>query len=217
MPKDRRRSFLIVLGLAALIVAFLVPMNNSFGATKKVREKMETATLGGGCFWCIEAIFQRVNGVTSVESGYSGGHVKNPTYHQVSDGDTGHAEVIQLTFDPAKISFAELLEIFFHLHDPTTLNRQGADTGTQYRSVVFYRNEEQRKAAEAVIKKITDEKLWPDKIVTQVEKFEAFYPAEDYHQNYFNTHKSQPYCSVVIAPKISKLMKQFAAKLKPPS
>ncbi len=207
---------LIVSCFGALVFLLGLSMN-SFGESVLMTAKTETATLGGGCFWCIEAIFQRVNGVEKVESGYSGGASPNPTSEQVSRGNTGHAEVIQLTFDPSKISYAELLEIFFHLHDPTTLNRQGADVGTQYRSVIFYHDAAQKLAAETVLKKITDEKLWSKPIVTELSPFQAFYPAEDYHQNYFNSHQSQPYCSVVIAPKINKLYKEFASKLKKPA
>ena len=176
---------------------------------------VEIATLGGGCFWCIEAIFQRLQGVQKVESGYSGGARKNPTYDQVSSGGTGHAEVIQITFDPSVISYAELLNVFFHLHDPTTLNQQGADSGTQYRSVIFFHGPEQQKTADEVKKKIGESGLWKDPIVTEISPFTEFYPAEDYHQNYYNEHKDKPYCSIVIAPKIQKLFKEFGSKLKP--
>lgn len=176
---------------------------------------VEIATLGGGCFWCIEAIFQRLQGVSKVESGYSGGERKNPTYEQVSAGGTGHAEVVQITFDPSVISYADLLNVFFHLHDPTTLNQQGADSGPQYRSVIFFHNPEQQKTAEEVKKKIGESKLWADPIVTEISPFKEFYRAEDYHQNYYNEHKVKPYCSIVIAPKVQKLFKEFGSRLKP--
>ncbi len=177
--------------------------------------KTEVATLGGGCFWCIEAIFQKVNGVLKVESGYSGGNRANPTYEQVSSGATGHAEVIQVTFDPAVVSFADILEIFFHLHDPTTLNAQGADVGTQYRSAIFYHDEKQLNTAMEVKKKIEASGLWKDPIVTEISPLKEYYRAEDYHQNYYEQNKTQRYCSLVIAPKIQKLYKEYKSKLKP--
>ena len=174
----------------------------------------ETATLGGGCFWCLEAIFKELRGVENVVSGYSGGSVPDPTYVEVSTGTTGHAEAIQITFDPGIISFRELLQIFFTFHDPTTLNRQGADVGTQYRSVIFYNTPEQRDMARKVIADLEAEKIWDAPIVTQVVQFTAFYPAEEYHQDYFMRNPHQPYCRAVIAPKIIKLRRQFLAKLK---
>jgi len=175
---------------------------------------MEIATFGSGCFWCTEAVFQRMNGVTSVRSGYAGGHVVNPSYRQVCTGTTGHAEVIQLEFDPAKVSYDQLLEVFWKTHDPTTLNRQGNDYGPQYRSVVFYHNEEQRKLAEEYKKKLDEAGIWGAPIVTEITEFTNFYPAEDYHQNYYNDNPTQPYCSYVIKPKIEKLEKVFREKLK---
>lgn len=175
----------------------------------------EMITFGGGCFWCIEAIFDQLKGVDKVESGYSGGTVLNPTYRQVCEGDTGHAEVVEVTFDPKVISTKELLEIFFTMHDPTTLNRQGADAGTQYRSVIFYRSPEQKAVAEQVIKEIAAAKLWRNPIVTQVVPFTKFYKAEDYHQEYYRLHGEQPYCQAVIDPKIAKFRQHFADKLKP--
>ncbi len=175
---------------------------------------LETATFGAGCFWCVEAVFQRLEGVESVRSGYSGGKVKNPTYREVTLGRTGHAEVIQLTYDPTVITFDELLEVFWQTHDPTTLNRQGADVGTQYRSVIFYHNEEQRAKAEFYKKKLNDEQVYPNPIVTEISEFEAFSVAEDYHQEYYNLNGSQPYCTYVIDPKVEKLKKVFADKLK---
>jgi len=174
----------------------------------------EVITIGGGCFWCIEAIVEELKGVESAVSGYSGGSIPNPSYEQVCTGDTGHAEVVQITFDPKVISLKELLQVFFTLHDPTTLNRQGADAGTQYRSVVFYRNEEQKTVTEQVIKAFEASKVWDGKIVTEVAPFKAFYPAENYHQSYYAQNSSQGYCRVVIAPKIAKLRKQFLDKLK---
>ncbi len=176
--------------------------------------KLEVATLAGGCFWCLEAVFDELKGVESVESGYSGGHAPNPTYHEVCDGDTGHAEVVQVKFDPAVVSYRDLLTVFFTIHDPTTLNRQGNDVGTQYRSAIFYHNEEQKKIAEAVIAEIETAKLWDAPIVTEVTPFEAFYRAEDYHQEYFAHNRFQPYCQFVVAPKVAKFRQKFAAKLK---
>ena len=179
-----------------------------------MKEKTELATFGGGCFWCTEAIFERVKGVQSVVSGYSGGHVKNPTYRQVTSGTTGHAEVVQISYDPAEVSYLELLEIFFKTHDPTTLNRQGADVGTQYRSIVLFHNEAQRALAMDVIKKLDQEEIWKDPIVTTVEPFEAFYNAEAYHQEYYENNPNVGYCRVVITPKLDKFEKLFRDKLK---
>lgn len=175
---------------------------------------MEKATFGAGCFWCVEAVFQRLNGVTSVVSGYAGGNVKNPTYREICGGRTGHAEVAQITFDPNVITYEELLEVFWKTHDPTTLNRQGADVGTQYRSVIFYHNDSQKELAEHYKLKLDQSGLFSDPIVTEIKPLPEFYEAEDYHQNYFNTNPSQPYCSVVIGPKIEKMSEVFAAKLK---
>jgi len=177
-------------------------------------EKRELATFGGGCFWCVEAIFERVNGVYSAESGYSGGHVQNPDYKQVTSGVTGHAEVVQITYDPSIVSYKELLEIFFKTHDPTTLNRQGADVGTQYRSIVLFHNDAQRELASEVIKKLEEEGIWNDPIVTTVEPFEAFYGAEAYHQEYYENNPNQGYCRLVINPKVAKFEKVFKEKLK---
>jgi peptide-methionine (S)-S-oxide reductase len=174
----------------------------------------ETATLAGGCFWCLEAVFDELKGVEKVVSGYSGGKVKNPTYEQVSNGTTGHAEVVQLTFDPQIISYKELLEVFFTIHDPTTLNRQGADVGTQYRSAVYYHSPEQKAVTEKVIAELNAAKIWDAPIVTEVTQFAEFYPAEDYHQQYFERNPNQRYCRVVIAPKVLKFRKQFFSKLK---
>ena len=174
----------------------------------------QIATLAGGCFWCLEAVFDELNGVISVESGYSGGHVDNPSYKAVCTGMTGHAEVVQVTFDPSVLSFRDLLTVFFTIHDPTTLNRQGADVGTQYRSAIFYHDEAQRADAEAVIRELTESKLWPNPIVTEVAKFEKFYVAEDYHQEYFANNPYQPYCMAVVAPKVVKFRKHFVDRLK---
>ena len=176
--------------------------------------KEQTAIFGGGCFWCIEAVFQRLTGVAHVESGYMGGHVDNPTYRQVCDGDTGHVEVVRVTFDPDQISYRELLDVFFTVHDPTTLNRQGNDAGEQYRSVIFYTDEEQQRIAEDVIAEMTAGKEFSEPIVTAVEPASKFYAAEDYHQNYYNENSRQPYCMFVISPKLAKLEKKFAEKLR---
>lgn len=169
----------------------------------------ETITLGGGCFWCVEAVFQRVKGVEKVVSGYSGGKITNPTYREVSSGLTGHAEVVQVSFNPNVISLEKILEVFFKTHDPTTLNRQGADVGTQYRSVIFYHTGKQQKVAQNIIKRLTEEKIWNNPIVTELSPFTAFYRAEDYHQNYFNRNTTQGYCQFVIVPKLEKFSKVF--------
>jgi peptide-methionine (S)-S-oxide reductase len=174
----------------------------------------EVATLGGGCFWCTEAVFRELKGVEKVESGYSGGSVANPSYEQVCTGKTGHAEVVQLTFNPKIISYKEILQVFFTVHDPTTLNRQGRDVGTQYRSVIFYHNNEQRAVAEQVIKEITAAGIWDPPIVTQLEPLKAFYKAEDYHQEYFENNPRQGYCQIVIAPKVRKFREHYRDKLK---
>ena len=178
------------------------------------RKLKEVTTLGGGCFWCSEAVFSQLKGVEKVESGYSGGTLENPTYGQVSTGVTGHAEVVQITFDPDVISFKELLEIFFSTHDPTTLNRQGQDVGTQYRSVIFYHDDEQKAVAEQVLKEFSEEKTFDMPIVTQLEPFKTFYKAEDYHKDYFKRHPEQSYCSMIIAPKLEKLRAHYLNKLK---
>ena len=175
---------------------------------------LETATLGGGCFWCTEAVFDSVKGVKDVVSGYSGGHKENPTYQQVCSETTGHAEVIQIKFDAEEISYKEVLEIFFGTHDPTTLNRQGNDVGSSYRSAVFYHSPEQKKTAEEVIKELTDEGIFDNEIVTEVTEFSKFYPAEDYHQDYFAKNPNQPYCAAVVSPKVGKFRQKFADKLK---
>jgi peptide-methionine (S)-S-oxide reductase len=174
----------------------------------------KTVVFAGGCFWCTEAIFDELKGVQKVVSGYSGGKVANPTYEQVCTGRTGHAECTQITYDPSKIKFAELLEVFWMTHDPTTLNRQGADSGTQYRSAIFYTDEDQKQEAIAYKAKLEKEKIWSDPIVTEITKFEKFYPAENYHQLYYQNNPNQGYCRIVITPKIEKFKKIFADKLK---
>jgi peptide-methionine (S)-S-oxide reductase len=179
-------------------------------------ENREVTTLGGGCFWCTEAVFSIVKGVEKVESGYCGGSVPNPTYEQVSARTTGHAEAAQLTFNPSVISFREILEIFFATHDPTTMNRQGPDVGTQYRSVIFYHDAEQKATAEKVIEELNRAEIWDALIVTQVEPFRVFYKAEDYHKDYYKRHPNQPYCQQVITPKLAKLQQRFLGKLKVP-
>jgi peptide-methionine (S)-S-oxide reductase len=174
----------------------------------------EIATLAGGCFWCLEAVYDELKGVVDVTSGYAGGQVVNPTYQQVCGGDTGHAEVVRIAFDPAKISFREILEVFFTIHDPTTLNRQGADVGTQYRSAIFYHSDEQKRVAEEVIAEIASAGIWKNPIVTEVVPAPEFYPAEDYHQEYFARNPNQGYCQVVVAPKVAKFRSKFLAKLR---
>jgi len=174
----------------------------------------QTATLAGGCFWCLEAVFAQLQGVDSVESGYSGGTVPSPTYQQVSSGTTGHAEVVQITFDPSAVSYREILEVFFDIHDPTTLNRQGADVGSQYRSAIFYHDETQKQIAEQLIREKTAAKVWDDPIVTELVPFQVFYRAEDYHQEYFARNGHQPYCRIVVAPKVGKFRKLYPGKLK---
>jgi peptide-methionine (S)-S-oxide reductase len=179
-----------------------------------MNDHFETTTLAGGCFWCLEAVFDEVKGVQSVESGYAGGHVQNPSYHAVCNGDTGHAEVVQVRFDPSIISFRDLLNVFFAIHDPTTLNRQGADRGTQYRSAIFYHSPEQKETAETLIKELNEQKIWDHPIVTEIAPLSNFYIAEDYHQEYFANNPNQPYCQAVVAPKVSKFRKHFLEMLK---
>ena len=190
------------------------PLRPRKGLAMDADRSKEVATLAGGCFWCLEAVFDDVKGVEQVDSGYSGGNVPNPTYRQVCTGTTGHAEVVQITFDPQLISFKELLQLFFTVHDPTTLNRQGPDVGTQYRSAIFYHTPAQKAIAEQVIKEMTAAQLWPSPIVTEVTPFSAFYKAEDYHQEYFKFNGEQPYCRAVVAPKVAKFRKQFRERLK---
>ena len=175
---------------------------------------METITLAGGCFWCLEAVYDELRGVTDVVSGYMGGNTLNPTYKQICTGTTGHAEVVQLTYDPAMISTRQILDVFFTIHDPTTLNRQGADVGTQYRSAIFYHTDEQKQIAEATIAEITETRLWANPIVTEITPADTFYPAEAYHQNYYDNNPYAGYCQVVIAPKVAKFRSKFLAELK---
>jgi peptide-methionine (S)-S-oxide reductase len=177
--------------------------------------EFEIATLGGGCFWCLEAVFAEIKGVHEVVSGYAGGHVSSPTYRQVCTGSTGHAEVVQVTFDPSQVSYREILQVFFDIHDPTTLNRQGADVGTQYRSAIFYHNQDQQTTAQAFIDELANSGQWQDPIVTELVPLDTFYPAEDYHQEYYAQHGSQPYCQLVIAPKMTKFREHFSYILKP--
>jgi peptide-methionine (S)-S-oxide reductase len=177
-------------------------------------QNREVATLAGGCFWCLEAVFKDLRGVERVESGYAGGEDPDPTYRQVCAGTTGHAEVVQVTFNPQEVSFKEILEVFFTIHDPTTLNRQGADVGTQYRSAIFYHTPEQQQLAEETIARLNAEKIWNAPIVTEVVPLTKFHKAEDYHQDYFENNPFQPYCQMVVAPKVSKFRQKFLAKLK---
>jgi len=195
-----------------LICLFALSLNG-FAQTKKA-SNLETITVGGGCYWCVEAVYENLNGVKSVVSGFSGGKVANPTYEEVCTGTTGHAEVVQITYDKNVTDLNEIFKVFFTVHDPTTLNRQGADVGTQYRSVIFYKNEEQKKVAQSIIAELNKAKVYDSPIVTKVEPFTKFYKAEDYHQNYYTNNKSQPYCKMVIQPKIEKFEKVFKDKLK---
>lgn len=190
------------------------PLFNYIFEGGNMSNNVQKATFGGGCFWCVEAVYQDLKGVQQVVSGYAGGHVDNPTYRQVCTGTTGHAEVVQITFDPQTISFEELLEVFWRVHDPTTPNRQGADVGPQYRSVIFYHDDAQKAAAEKSKQEADESALWPNPIVTEISPLKNFYPAEDYHQNYYLDNPNQPYCRMVIDPKIRKFKKEFQGKLK---
>lgn len=198
---------------AIVIFAMLLFTINTMGQVKQNQDK-ELATFGGGCFWCVEAIYERVRGLSRVESGYSGGHVKNPSYREISTGETGHAEVVQLEYDPEQISFAALLKIFFKTHDPTTLNRQGADVGTQYRSTILYHNVEQRETAQRIIEDLDKAGIWNNPIVTTLEPFKEFYSAEKYHQEYYENNPNQGYCRMVIQPKVDKFEALFREFLK---
>lgn len=181
---------------------------------KKANENLETITLAGGCYWCVEAIYEQLDGVTSAVSGFAGGKIENPSYDDVSSGRTGYAEVVQITYDKTKTNLDEIFQIFFTVHDPTTLNRQGADVGTQYRSAIFYKNDAQKKAAQSIIAALTKAKAYDDPIVTTLEPLTKFYKAEDYHQNYYQNNKNQPYCQMVIQPKMEKFEKVFKDRLK---
>lgn len=194
-----------------LICLFALSLN---GISQNKKANLETITLGGGCYWCVEAVYENLDGVKSVVSGFSGGKVANPTYEEVCTGETGHAEVVQITYDKNVTDINEIFKVFFTVHDPTTLNRQGADVGTQYRSVIFYKNDEQKKAAQSIIAELNKAKVYNSPIVTKVEPFKVFYKAEDYHQNYYSNNKNQPYCKMVIQPKIEKFEKVFKDKLK---
>jgi len=199
-----------------LVIAIIfLSLNLSAQKNKKhMNDQLETATFGNGCFWCTEAIFQQLKGVEKVLPGYTGGTIKNPSYNEVCSGTTGHAEAIQITFDPKIISYRELLDVFFYTHDPTTLNRQGADAGTQYRSAIFYHNDSQKKDAKLIIDQLEKEGVYSDKIVTEITPSSKFYIAEDYHQNYYINNKNQGYCRAVINPKLDKFVKKYSAKIK---
>ncbi len=208
------KTYLITTPLICILTILGVFLLSPVKTMSDVRSS-NSAVLGGGCFWCIEAVFQGFSGITKIESGYAGGKIPNPTYERVSTGSSGYAEVIHLEFDPKIISYQDILTIFFHAHDPTTKDRQGADVGTQYRSVIFYNSEEQKVDAQAVLKKIQSEQVWADPIVTEISPLQEFYRAEDYHQNYYNQNKAKPYCSLVIAPKLKKVYSEFKDKLTP--
>ncbi len=199
-----------VLPLILILTLSLAAQKNK----KTMNDQLAVATFGNGCFWCTEAIFQQLKGVETVLPGYTGGMVKNPSYKEVCNGTTGHAEAIQITYDPAVISYRELLDVFFYTHDPTTLNRQGGDVGTQYRSAIFFHNKEQESDAKVIIAQLTAEGVYPDPIVTEVTAFDIFYQAEDYHRNYYNNNKNQGYCRAVINPKLDKFMKKYGSKTK---
>ena len=212
-----RKALLILLIVPLLVAGVLSLQPGQKGTVESsvaAAPGKEVATLAGGCFWCTEAIFKELRGVEKVESGYTGGKVANPTYKQVTTGTTGHAEAIQITFDPKQISYKELLEVFFVTHDPTTLNQQGADIGTQYRSAIFYHTPAQKETAEEVVKQFTTDQVYKSPIVTQLEAFKKFYVAEEYHQNYYARNPEQGYCRIVIEPKVLKFRKQFINKLK---
>jgi peptide-methionine (S)-S-oxide reductase len=213
MNKSLMLNLIAATGLFTLASCAATPETS--GQVNKSTEILDMeVTLGAGCFWCVEAIYQSLDGVTKVESGYSGGSVKNPSYREVCNGTTGHAEVIQVHFDPKVISFADILEVFWETHDPTTLNRQGADVGTQYRSAIFYHSEEQKRIADLAKVTADESGLWPSKIVTEISPFTGYYGADEYHQDYYNNNSSQPYCSMVITPKLDKFKKRFREKLK---
>lgn len=199
-----------------ILICFAALSISGFAQSNKTKNNpnLETITLGGGCYWCVEAVYENLEGVQSVTSGFSGGKVANPTYEEVCTGTTGHAEVVQITYDKSVTDINEIFKVFFTVHDPTTLNRQGADVGTQYRSVIFYRNEQQKMAAQNIIAELNKAKVYNSPIVTKVESFKAFYKAEDDHQNYYANNKNQPYCKMVIQPKIEKFEKVFKDKLK---
>lgn len=207
----------VILSLFCLGTIVVINTFYTKGAMSEIKAdnaNTDSIVLGAGCFWCIEAVLEGFSGVNSVESGYAGGRIPDPTYEQVSSGTSGHAEVVNVIFDPKKITVDELLEVFFSAHDPTTLNRQGNDVGPQYRSAIYYHNDEQKVSALRVKAQVERDKIWSNPIVTEIAPLEHFYPAENYHQNYFKNHPNQPYCSIVIAPKVQKIYKKFASKLK---
>ena len=204
------KKFKIILS----VVLFTFMVQACAQKRQKMNDQLAVATFGNGCFWCTEAIFQQLKGVESVYPGYTGGHVKNPSYREVCTGNTGHAEAIQIKYDPQVISYRELLDVFFYTHDPTTLNRQGNDIGTQYRSAIFYHDPGQKEEAEKIIGQLTAEEVYEDPIVTEVTAFEVFYMAEDYHKNYYNNNKNQGYCRAVINPKLDKFMKKYGSMTK---
>jgi peptide-methionine (S)-S-oxide reductase len=224
IKKDNSLNRILMMIAALLFLLPLLPLSSCGSENIKNKETMnnnnddneryELATIGGGCFWCIEAIYLEMKGVISVSSGYSGGKIKNPTYREVTSGMTGHAEVVQITFDPEVIAYRDILTIFFYVHDPTTLNRQGADVGTQYRSVIFYHDENQKAVAEEVMQEIQNSKVWKDPLVTELSPLTAFYVAEDYHQEYFANNPNAPYCTFVVSPKVEKFRKNFQEYLK---
>jgi peptide-methionine (S)-S-oxide reductase len=209
-----RSIFICLIGFAIIIPSELISSTTKDTTMENRREESKMAIFAGGCFWCTEAMFSQLKGVQKVVSGYSGGKIVNPTYDQVCSGSTGHAECTQITYDPELISFGELLEVFWMTHDPTTLNRQGADSGTQYRSAIFYTDEDQKQEAIAWKAKLDKEKIWKAPVVTEITRFEKFYPAEDYHQSYYTNNTNQGYCRIVITPKLEKFKKLFADKLK---
>lgn len=200
----------------AILISLITLSFSGFSQGSKIKNisNLETITLGGGCYWCVEAVYENLDGVKSVVSGFSGGKIPNPTYEEVCTGTTGHAEVVQITYDRTVTDINEIFKVFFTVHDPTTLNKQGADVGTQYRSVIFYKNADQKKAAQSIIAELNKAKVYDSQIVTKIEPFSKFYIAEDYHQNYYANNKNQPYCKMVIQPKIEKFEKVFKTKLK---
>jgi peptide-methionine (S)-S-oxide reductase len=200
--------------LACMLITGMLFSQNNTKTKKMTQSNFETVTLGGGCYWCVEAVYENLKGVKSVVSGFSGGKIANPSYEEVCSGTTGHAEVVQITFDKNVTNLDEIFKVFFTVHDPTTLNRQGADKGTQYRSVIFYNNEEQKKEAQSIIAALRNARVYENQIVTTIEPFTKFYKAADYHQNYYANNKNQPYCQMVIQPKIEKFEKVFKDKLK---
>lgn len=212
--EEKTGNMKLVKSFLYVIILFSTLSISAQKNSKSMKDNLAIATFGNGCFWCTEAIFQQLKGVETVVSGYTGGQVKNPTYKEVCSGTTGHAEAIQITYDPSVISYREILDVFFYTHDPTTLNRQGADVGTQYRSAIFFHDKEQESDAKTIIAQLTSEGVYSDPIVTEVTPIGVFYKAEDYHMNYYNNNKNQGYCRAVINPKLDKFMKKYASKTK---